>query len=97
MIETLNGNNSTAIEFHNHETGHCYVDYIKRTDYEDADDYIEYPLYKLSDINLLWALYDKDEHILSIHQTFEGANKNRLLMERRGLVNLTVDHCIVHH
>lgn len=87
----------TAYEWHNYETGHCYVDYIERKDYEDARDYTKTPLYKLDDIKLLWAVYDNDdESIISIHQTFKGANENRLLLEKRGIVNTNIDWCVVH-
>ena len=88
----------TAFEYHNSETGHCYVDYIERKDYEDAHDYIKTPLYKLSDIKLLYGVYDpRNEFIISIHQTFDGANKNRLLLQRQGLTELIIDWVMVHN
>ena len=87
----------TAHEWHNPETGHCYVDYIERKDYEDAGDYTKTPLYKLNDVKLLWAVYDgDDESIISVHQTFGGANENRLLLERQGITNTNIDLCVVH-
>jgi hypothetical protein len=89
---------STACEWHNSETGHSYVDYIERKDYEDANDYTKTPLYKLSDIVLLYGVYDpRNEFVISIHQSFEGANKNRLLLEKQGLTELIIDWVVVHN
>lgn len=52
MIELLNekkGGESepVAYEFHNHETGHCYVDYIEQPEVGEKEGYIKTPLYKL--------------------------------------------------
>jgi hypothetical protein len=35
-----------AYEWHNPKTGHCYVDYIQRTDLESDGEYTKTPLYK---------------------------------------------------
>ena len=59
----------TAFEWHNTEDGHCYIDYIPDTRIEHPEEYTKTPLYKLSDIKLLWGVYNlHDESIVSIHK-----------------------------
>jgi hypothetical protein len=36
----------TAFEWHNYETGHCYVDYIPRANMTEKDGYTKIPLYE---------------------------------------------------
>jgi hypothetical protein len=40
-----NGGTHVAYEFHNHTTGHCYVDYIQHGN-DEKEGYIKTPLYK---------------------------------------------------
>ena len=38
-----------AYEYHNHTTGHCYVDYIPRPGLGEEDGYVKTPLYKITE------------------------------------------------
>jgi hypothetical protein len=38
-----------AYEWHNLDTGHCYVDYIPHENMDEKDGYTKYPLIKISD------------------------------------------------
>ena len=45
MLREIRESNMVAYEFHNYESGHCYVDYIKRPDLEDGGEYKKIPLH----------------------------------------------------
>lgn len=78
-------NNQRAFEWHNPCDGHCYVDYIEDASIDNKDEYDKIPLFAMSDITELWAVYEKGvESVISVHQTFEGAIKNRDKLNRIG-------------
>lgn len=47
MLFTIHKENLVAYEFHNHETGHCYVDYQERQGMTEKEGYIKTSLYSL--------------------------------------------------
>lgn len=47
MLSSIKKSNPLAYEFHNYETGHCYVDYIEREGMTEKDGYTKIPLFKV--------------------------------------------------
>lgn len=47
MLMHLNKAEPSAYEFHNHSTGHCYVDYVEREGMTEKEGYTKIPLYKI--------------------------------------------------
>jgi hypothetical protein len=47
MISAIKKENPLAYEFHNIETGHCYVDYVERQGMTEKEGYIKKPLYNI--------------------------------------------------
>lgn len=45
VIRTTIEQNPVAFEWHNHDTGHCYVDYTPHPNMDEADGYVKTPLY----------------------------------------------------
>ena len=46
MLNSIIKDNQIAYEFHNFETGHCYVDYVEREGMTENEGYTKVPLYK---------------------------------------------------
>lgn len=47
LIEEIKTEEPTAYEFHNHETGHSYVDYIPKDGMDEKDGYTIIPLHNI--------------------------------------------------
>lgn len=47
MLQQIREENPIAYEWHNHETGHCYVDYIAQPEMDEEHGYTKTPLYKV--------------------------------------------------
>lgn len=46
MLNSIIKDNPIAYEFHNFETGHCYVDYVECEGMTENEGYTKVPLYK---------------------------------------------------
>ena len=77
-------NTPRAFEWHNPCDGHCYVDYIPDACIDNAEEYDKMPMFALSDINELWAVYETGDVVISIHTTFDGAMANRQKLNNIG-------------
>lgn len=47
MINSIRKDNPIAYEFHNYETGHCYVDYVEREGMTEKEGYTKISLHKI--------------------------------------------------
>jgi hypothetical protein len=47
MLKIIRNENASAYEFHNYETGHCYVDYVEREGMTEKEGYTKIALYKI--------------------------------------------------
>jgi hypothetical protein len=47
MLNSIRKDNPIAYEFHNYETGHCYVDYIEREGMTEKEGYTKISLHKI--------------------------------------------------
>jgi hypothetical protein len=47
MLTSIRKENPSAYEFHNYETGHCYVDYVEREGMTEKDGYTKISLHKI--------------------------------------------------
>jgi hypothetical protein len=47
MLNSIRKDNPIAYEFHNYETGHCYVDYVEREGMTEKEGYTKISLHKI--------------------------------------------------
>lgn len=47
MLNNIRKDNPIAYEFHNYETGHCYVDYVEREGMTEKEGYTKISLHKI--------------------------------------------------
>ena len=47
MLNNIRKGNPIAYEFHNYETGHCYVDYVEREGMTEKEGYAKISLHKI--------------------------------------------------
>lgn len=47
MLSSIRKSEPIAYEFHNYETGHCYVDYVERDGMTEKEGYTKISLYKI--------------------------------------------------